>query len=438
MATEVLMPRQGQSVETCLILEWKVSVGSDVNEGDILCEVETDKASFEVESPASGQILAILFPEGEDVEVLNVIAYIGAAGEAVPEGAEEVAPAAVVDESPAETKAAPTPVQSTGESSGAVSPRAKMLAESKGIDVSRLAGSGPDGRVIEQDVEAAINSGTARTVAAQATGTASNVEGSGIGGRATLSDLANAPVAKTASPATTLTSDESVKVTPLKGIRKLIAERMLNSLQTTAQLTLNSSADARAMLNFRKRLKASPDEMGTNKISINDLMLFAVSRTLLDYPELNSIFEDNTVYQHSNVHLAFAVDTARGLMVPVIRNSDTLSLKEISSETKTLAIACSEGGINPDLLSGGTFTVSNLGAFGIEHFTPVLNPPQVAILGIGAADLKAVQGKDGVEFNPHFALSLTINHQVVDGAPAAKFLKSLSQMIGNFDLYLAI
>jgi pyruvate dehydrogenase E2 component (dihydrolipoamide acetyltransferase) len=228
-----------------------------------------------------------------------------------------------------------------------------------------------------------------------------------------------------------------VEEVPTKGIRKIIADRMLQSLASHAQLTLNAFADARALQAFRKKLKDSPEALGLNGISINDFILYAVSRTLPRYPELNAHWAGDKILRFVRVHLAFAVDTPRGLMVPVIRNADLLSLKQISAETKRLAKACVEGGITPDGLSGGTFTVSNLGTFGVETFTPILNAPQTGILGVGAIAPKPVMDGEDVKFVPSLGLSLTIDHQALDGAPGARFLKDLCGALAGFDLLLA-
>jgi pyruvate dehydrogenase E2 component (dihydrolipoamide acetyltransferase) len=436
MATPVILPRQGQSVETCLLVEWRVQPGDAVNEGDIVCEVETDKASFEIEAPCGGTLLAHFFPEDADVPVLINIAAVGDPGENCDDlrpagGAPAGEPAA---ESAAEPGAAAPVVIAKSAGDSAVSPRAKGLATSKGLDAAGLAGSGPGGRVLERDVQAALAAQPAMTAAAIAAGGATPAVGSGIGGRITAADRAAAPAAESAPVAEI--ADEVTEI-PVKGIRKLIADRMLESLQTTAQLTLNSWAPAEQMLGLRKRFKGADESLGLDSVTVNDILLFAIARTLGDFPELNAIFANNTVYQHKGVHLAFAVDTPRGLMVPVIRNADQLSLKQISREAKRLARACFDGAIRPDEMQGGTFTVSNLGNFGIEVFTPVLNPPQVGILGIGCAALKPVKTADGIGYESQLCLSLTINHQVVDGAPAARFLQAMRGALGNIDLLLA-
>jgi pyruvate dehydrogenase E2 component (dihydrolipoamide acetyltransferase) len=453
MATPVLMPRQGQSVETCLILQWKKHKGDVVRKGQAICEVETDKATFEVESPADGVLLETFFDEGRDVPVLATIAAIGQPGESV----ESLRPGrdTGVQKEVVETERSEKPVEAAKTGVGAerrtaqpsaqigdgrtnISPRAKKLAERGGIDTTGLVGTGPEGRIIERDVLKEISSKEPLTPAAKelvaSTGVLPPAAGSGMGGRITARDVA-AAVAD--APQTQKTPD-AVREIPLKGIRKLIADRMLASLQTTAQLTLNSSADARAILDFRKKLKASPEELGLSGITINDLILLAVARTLPDFKELNCHFLGDKILQFESVHLAFAVDTPRGLMVPVIRHTNTLSLKAISDEAKRLREGCIKGGISPDDLKGGTFTVTNLGNFGIEAFTPILNPPQVGILGVGNVNPKPVQVEDEVAFVPHIGFSLTINHQVVDGALAAKFLQGLSKAVSTIDLLLAI
>jgi pyruvate dehydrogenase E2 component (dihydrolipoamide acetyltransferase) len=226
----------------------------------------------------------------------------------------------------------------------------------------------------------------------------------------------------------------------VKGVRKIIAERMLASLAGSAQYTLNAWANAEVLTAYRQRLKSSDESLGLRNITIGDLVNFAAVRTLAAHPEANAHFAGGRLLQFQRVHLGFAVDTPRGLLVPVIRNADSLSLKKLAAEAARLAQGCQDGTVSPELLSGGTFTVSNLGALGVEHFTPVLNPPQVAILGVGSISLRPVAdpgAAGGVAFKPHIALSLTANHQVLDGAPAARFLAELARNIENIGLLLA-
>ena len=458
MATTVVMPKQGQSVESCIIVEWKKQVGEAVAEGDVLCDVETDKATLEIESTATGVVLAHLAQAGDEVPVLAPIAIIGQPGEVV-----EAAPARAGADSAATAPEQTVPMTSSpihqlpsqpvNQSTSPISPRARHLAERKGLASSALQGSGPGGRIIERDVLAAAAQQPKLTPVAKAMvadgGFAVPPQGSGPGGRVTSRDLVqqgagavqpapqstSQPVNQSTSPQP-VSEDETTQV-PVKGIRKVIAERMLASLQTTAQLTMNGSADARALQAYRQRLKQSPEALGLRGITINDLVLFATARALVQHPDLNAHFAEMTITQYKRVHLGFAVDTARGLMVPVIRDAQALSLRNLAAESKRLATAAIDGKSAPDDLVGATFTVTNLGGFGVESFTPILNPPQVAILGVSNIQLKPVQGAGGVEFVPQLGLSLTINHQVVDGAPGARFLQTLAGLIADFDLLLA-
>jgi pyruvate dehydrogenase E2 component (dihydrolipoamide acetyltransferase) len=225
---------------------------------------------------------------------------------------------------------------------------------------------------------------------------------------------------------------------PVKGVRKVVAGRMLNSLQTTAQLTLNTSADARSILGYRAKCKDAPEDAGVGGIGINDMVLYATIKTLGEFPEFNAHYLGSKIVEFDNVHLGFAVDTPRGLMVPVIRYANLMSLKQLSVETKRLAKACIEGTIDPDALSGGTFTVTNLGAMGIESFTPVLNAPEVGILGVCSIQPKPVMKGSDVEFVPHMGLSLTFDHCAVDGAPGARFLAVMRQKLADFAFELTL
>lgn len=450
MATEILMPRQGQSVESCIITGWKVKEGDTVAEGQALCEVETDKATFEVPALAAGTVLGIFYPDGADVPVLKVIAAIGAPGEDVsalrPETSgvsEQATGVSTPVSAPKVEEKVLTPDSRplTSESSSGISPRAKNLASAKGIDASMLAGSGPDGRVIERDVKAALEGKAVLSPSAKAKAAAGGFVapsvGSGIGGRVLASDLSEVAPQNISTALKALDFPGETKEIAVKGVRKVVAGRMLASLQNTAQLTMNTSADARTMLDFRARCKAAPEAVGVGGITLNDVVLFATVRTLVDFPELNAHWLVSKIMQFSDVHLGFAVDTPRGLMVPVIRFANRLTLKQISAEAKRLGSACIKGTIEPDELKGGTFTVTNLGAMGIESFTPVLNAPEVGILGVCSVQPKPVMKKDGgVEFIPHIGLSLTFDHCAADGAPASKFLAALRQNLAAFDVLL--
>lgn len=449
MATAVVMPKQGQTVESCIIVEWKKAPGDTVAEGDILCEVETDKAVVEVPSPVAGTLLARFFEVGDDVPVLTTIAAVGQPGESVeglaPEGATSAAPPPAAAPAPTGPAAA-APVPAKGATPGGaagISPRARHLAAQRQVDVSALQGSGPQGRIIERDIQAAISAQPKLSPVARAMvergGFTAPPQGSGPGGRVMARDLSaqEAPALAAPIPAPPAAAD-SYEVVAVKGVRRVIADRMLTSLQTTAQLTLNSSADARKLMALRRGLKASDPELGLQGVTINDLVLFAVSRILPQHPTVNALFVDNEIRQYHDVHLGFAVDTPRGLLVPVVHGANRLSLRRLAEESKRLAAAAQAGKSTPDELAGATFTVTNLGHLGIEHFTPILNPPQVAILGVSNINLKPLEVDGELEFIPHIGLSLTINHQVVDGAPGARFLQALGRGLTELDLLLAI
>ncbi len=445
MATIVVMPQLGNSVESCIIVEWMIAEGDTVAVDQTLASIETDKSTMEVPSTAEGTVLKLLWEEGDEVPVKDPLIIVGAPGEDISglvpggEGASESAEAAAA---PGQAAAAPeqaAPAFATERATGAVSPRARALAASSGVDASAIAeGSGPHGRVIERDVAAAIAVGPTLTSAARAAGV-SATEGTGIGGRVSVADANRAPEASApaAVPAPAPAADFPGASTssPLKGVRKVVAKRMMESLTTTAQLTLNTSANAAGILALRKKVKNADEALGLNKITLNDLVCFAVSRTLPKYPVFNAHLEDGVLTEFEQVHLGFACDTPRGLLVPVIRSAQSLGLKAFSDEAKRLAGAAIDGTLSPDYLGGGTFTVSNIGSFGIETFTPVINLPQTAILGVGAITPRPVLAPDGaVGVQQRLNLSLTIDHQVIDGADGARFLRDLVAAIENIDV----
>ena len=403
-AQAVIMPKAGITVESCIIGEWLKQVGDQIKIGDILFTYETDKASFECESTAEGELLAIFFEEGEEVPCMENVCAVGPKGEPtdclkpgaaplVVEAAVEAAPVVASETAAVEVQIVP---------GAPVSPRAAKLAKAAGVDASLATGTGPNGRIIERDVQKLIEQGVP----------------------------ASAKTAVCDGPAY-----EDVK---FSGIRRAISKSMTTSLHTMAQLTHNTSFDATAILNYRKALKAAGGEYAG--ITLGDIILYAVSRTLLNHPDLNAnMLDDNSIRLFKHVNLGVAVDTPRGLMVPTIFNADQKSLLEISKEVKELAAQCRDGAISPDKLSGGSFTVSNLGNLGVESFTPVINPPQTGILGVCGTTDRVRKGKDGgIEIYPAMGLSLTYDHRAVDGTPAAKFQKELGQNLENFTCMLAL
>ena len=438
MATPIIMPRQGQSVESCILTEWKVKVGDEIAEGDVLAVIETDKASFDLESTASGTILELFWEADDDVPVLANVAVVGKEGEdgsefrpsepdsasPVPEPSPSVSSqsAAPVEQESKSAAGGPVAVEPSAPSvsSSGVSPRARKLASGKGIDPETLAGTGPGGRVIERDVEAFLAGRPSLSASAQARAREEGLEppqrGSGLAGMALAGDM-KAPGAI-----------EGAEIEPVKGIRKVIAERMMQSLQSTAQLTLQSSFELTTAQAYRKQRLAD----GKSKVSLNDLIAHAIIETLKAHPEMNAHFLGDRIAIFEKVHLGVAVDTPRGLLVPVVRDSSDLSIENLSSAIKKLAGDCREGTISPDDLAGGSFTLTNLGMLGVETFTPVLNAPEIAILGVGGIVLKPKRSASGEgTYADYLPLSLTIDHQAIDGAPAARFLQTLVSHLEN-------
>ncbi len=438
MATPVIMPRQGQSVESCIIGKWHKNVGDKVNVGDILFTYETDKSTFDEEAKVEGTMLAIFFEEGDDVECLLNVCVIGNEGESV----DEFKPAGEAEEEAAavEVKAEETVVSETVEATPAVaasidgvfvSPRAKALADKTGADLRFAVPTGANGRIISNDVEKVLSEGHTVSAAAKAEYDAmgGSVAGTGINGKITTADLS----APKAAPAAAVAADEPLYVEePISNIRKVIAKAMHASLSEMAQLTLNTSFDATEIMAYRKKLKASSEALGLPNITLNDIIIYAASRALMKFDKINANFTGEKLLKFTHANIGIAVDTERGLMVPTLNNADKKTLAEISAEAKELAGACKGGSVSPDLLKGASFTISNLGSMGIESFTPVINPPQTAILGVCGITERS---KNGV-FYPAMGLSLTIDHRIIDGADGARFLKELANILENFSVML--
>jgi len=451
MATPVIMPRQGQSVESCIIGKWYKKVGDKVTVGEDLFSYETDKATFDETAKVDGEILAIFFPEEDDVPCLMNVCVIGNPGESVaefdPRGT-EAAPAAAtapvaaaVQVAPAAQASASAAAPAVDLSSIAISPRAKALAQKQNVDLRAAARSGPKGRVIERDVRSLIDAGHFAT-GAVGTDFAAGTAGSGIGGRVSVSDLDKTVVPAAATQATAAAPVASSYEEKHTNIRKLIAKSMVQSLSTMAQLTYNASFDATEILNFRAKHKKAKEAGLTEAIglpanvTINDIILYTVSRVVKSHKMCNAHYFDDKMVFFNNVNLGVAVDTPRGLMVPTIFNADQLTIGEISAQAKAHSAACQQGTISPDQLKDGTITVTNLGSLGIESFTPVINPPQTCILGVNCLTtaFKLVDGQP-VAYSS-MSLSLTADHRAIDGAPAARFLKDLKNALENFSLLL--
>jgi len=451
MAELILMPQKGLTEESAILSYWHVKKGDVVKEGDYLFDIETGKATFSIESEVAGTVLETIGGEGDEILVKSVVCVIGKPGESydIP-GRAPAAPAATeapvmaskaqVQENAAPTPAVPaqvpmvapirtpvivpSPVSDVGSSDRLfASPKARALAVEKGIDLAMVIPTGPNGRITRDDVlraaagEIAVRPSTLPVPAA---------------------DHSLTP-ARPAAPTASATSAGGDDCTVVKNstIRKVIARNMHQSLQSMAQLTLHAFFDASSLLEVKERLKARSEAQGRPGITINDMIVHAVSRTILDFPALNAHYNDETTTLFHNAHIGVAVDTKAGLMVPTIFMANRLSLRQISETAKSLAKECQEGRATPQMLSGATFTTTNLGALRVAAFTPVIAPPQTAILGIGCIDYK-VKPQDGQFVHyPAIGLSLTFDHRAVDGAPAARFLKALCENLEDYVSLLA-
>ena len=409
MATAVIMPKQGQSVETCIITKWFKNAGEKVSAGDILFSYETDKAAFDLESTEDGILLEIFFPEGAEVPVLANVAVIGNSGEAtgsfIQDKSAVSAPAVSGSAQPAAKIAVPEIPQPEiihpSDSRIRISPRAKKLAEEKGINYRNLTGSGPNGRIVTSDIEIAMKG-----------------------------------VAAAITPAPAPAGGPDYSEQPLSNVRKLIAKAMHTSLQSSAQLTHHMSADVRKLLEARQKIKESrAADKSQQDITLNDMICWCVIRALGKFPAANSHFLDDRIRTFSKVHLAIAVDTPRGLMVPVVKNASDMHLAALSAALRSAADLSKKGSISPELIqsTAATFTVSNLGNYGVEMFTPVINLPQVCILGVCTIiNRPADIGNNIFAFVPYIGLSLTYDHRAIDGGPATLFLKEIKEQIEKF------
>ena len=387
--TPVEVPKVGNTVEEVMVGEWRKHKGDQVTAGEIIVEIETDKTTFEITAPVSGTILEVFFTQGALVPVFTNLCTIGEPGEIT----EAPAPLLVAQALPpanhnlSQVLSPPPANRAAGAEppSAVLSPRARRFAGEHNFRPGPIAGSGPGGRVLEADLREAF----------------------------------------AAAPAPERVSN----------IRETIARRMRESLSTTAQYTMHTSAAAAGLLSLRAQFKASRESSG---ITIGDMVLFCVAKALAEAPALNAEFIDGRIVRHAEVNLGFACDTDRGLFVPVVKQCQKLTLAELSAKVRQLAEQAVKGTVATDDLRGATFTVSNLGNLGIECFTPILNPPQVAILGVDAIQLKPVRKDGGMAIIDSIGLSLTCDHQVIDGAPGARFLQILTRKIEQVESLFAM
>ena len=444
MAKVVVMPKLGLTMTEGTVSKWLKKVGDAVSEGEPLFEVETDKLTNTIEASASGVLRHLFVEEGVTVPVLEKVAVIAAADEDIAGllGGAAPAPAAAATPAPAAAPAA-SPAEKKAGGRVIASPAAKKLAKEKGIDLTLVTGTGPNGRITEDDVKnytpapAAPAAPAAEEVpkvkasplaAAVAADLGLDLEKIGAKDRVLAEDILRY-LESTREKAEEAPKEELV---PMNGMRKAIAKNMLNSHMTSPTVTANLSVDMSAMKAYREQLKAKEI-----KVSYTDLLVKFVAKALTEYPLLNCSVEDNKIRYKHYVNMGVAVALDNGLVVPNVTDADKKSLTEISAEIKELAKLAREGGLPMEKLRGGTFTITNLGMYGIESFTPIINQPEVAILGVTTMEDRAVVRGGEIVIRPMMTLSLTFDHRVVDGSVAAEFLQRVKNLLENPALMLA-
>lgn len=439
MATKVIMPKQGLQMTEGTITRWIVKEGEMVEIEKPLFEMETDKLNIEISSPASGTLLKIVRREGETVPITEIIAMIGDPEEDVSglfmgetETRKPVETAKVYDSASLEQASPEHDEPGKGKISEErllITPRARKSASQKGINPSDIEGTGPKGLIIERDVNAYINKGIlspkatplAKKFASLKEVDLSEIEGTGANGK-----IIRADIEKAAAAIKGKAGSRGERIIPFAGMRKVISDRMMQSLHGMAQANHRIKLDMTEVIRLREKLK----EDGI-KVSFTDLLIKIVARALLDFPIVNSSFTEKGILLKEYVNIGIAVAIENGLIVPVIGNADILTLKEVSRLSAELIEKAKSGKLKPDEYSRGTFTITNLGMFGIDEFTAIINPPESAILAVGKIDRVPVAEGESIVIKPVMVLSLTYDHRVIDGAPAAQFLQRIKQIMLN-------
>lgn len=427
MANLVIMPKQGLLMTEGTIISWLIAEGETIEAGQPLFEMETDKLTIEIESPASGTLLKILKGEGEVVPITETIAIIGEPGENyasfLDQGSQ--APVAEVKEAPAEAvqPSLTTVARKPGERVR-MSPRARGLAQKHQLAVEEIAGSGPEGLIIERDVKAALEAKATKpkaTPVARKMAEEHGLDLAQIGGDQRINKEAVSKVLSSQVKAEHLET-----LVPMTGMRKVIAERMKLSLETMAQANHRMKIDVSELVRMREKLKTS----GV-KISYNDIFMKMTAQTLMEFPMINASLTEGGILTKHYVNLGMAVSVPNGLVVPVIKDAHLLTLQGLGQASEALVEKAKKGGLTLDDYIGGTFTISNLGMFDVDDFTPIINPPESAILGIGKIEKQPVVLEDQVVIRPMVTLSLSYDHRIIDGALAAQFLQSLKAKLTN-------
>jgi pyruvate dehydrogenase E2 component (dihydrolipoamide acetyltransferase) len=401
LAVEVVMPKLGMAMKEGTVSVWNKEVGDSVAKGEPIASVNSEKIEIDVESPSEGTVLKIMVPEGEGVPPGTVICYIGYPGEdvVITDTMSQVQNLEVENKTGLNRKTESIPPPNNAQERVRISPIARKMAEAGKLDVEKIQGTGPGGRITKEDVQEALKS-----------------------------SLIQSELKKESDVTLARSLGESQQI-PVSGIRKVIAVRMYDSLQNTAQLTINMKIDVTALIALQKQTVETIQRLYENKLTMTDFIARAVVLSLQQHQQMNSAYIGDKIYLYKNVHLGMAVALERGLVVPVIRDAEKCSLIDLSRNIKALAQRARQGQLLNEEMQDSTFTISNLGAYGVEHFTPILNPPEAGILGVGAVNDIPVYIGEKIERRSILPLSLTFDHRVLDGAPAAAFLQTVKQYL---------
>ena len=441
MATEVIIPSLGEVVEDVKILDWFKSEGDTVEKGEPLLEVESEKVTIEIEAPASGIVGRIFSPKGSKVHITQVVGVIVAEGEVVPESYGKGLPGGPVPSELTRLEQTATGKKSVVQIRAV--PVARKMAQQRGVDLTLVKPTGPQGTIMKRDVEAYLASierergrrpaarekikasPLARTMASSQGLDLAEIKGTGPGGKIVKDDVLRTLKEK---EAVDYLGKKALETIPIRGVRRAIYDNMTISLGRTAQLTLHTEACAVALVDLRDRLN-NRLMVEEPRISYNAILTKIVATALRLHPRINASAEGDEIKVWQQIHIGFAMESENGLLVPVIRNPDRKSISQINQELHELALKTRDGKLVPDDLANGTFTISNLGFADIDHFTPILRPPESALLGMGRIVERPVVKDGQIIAQNRIGLSLTFDHRIIDGAPAARFLKTVKEII---------
>lgn len=438
MATKVVMPKLGATMEQGTIVNWLVKVGEKVEYGEPLVEVLTDKVNIEVEAEMDGVLLKTCFEAEEVVQVHDVIAYIGEEGEVIEDTEDETLQQASASSNSGaqETTKEIIPEKLTGTESQAKirrTPAARKLAKENNLSLEIVQGTGPKGRIQKADVEEHLRYSIQKTKATPLAKKIAHsnhldlgqIQGSGVNGKIVRDDVLKHSKAEMDA------SVHAVKKTSFTGMRKVIADRMVQSAYTAPHVTLTSEIDMTNCVNMRKELLPIIEKQNGYRLSFNEVIVKAVAHTLQNHLSLNVSLQNDEIIHYSTINIGFAVAVPNGLVVPVVKNANQKGLAAITEECKTLGSLAREGKLLPDHMKDGTFTISNLGMYAVDAFTPIINQPEAAILGVGRIQEKPVGVNGEIKLRSMMTLSLSFDHRIVDGAPAAEFLTDLKDVLEN-------